>query len=442
MGNHDKHVKNSYLTDPPMTVIPIGKSHITLSKNFSSEEYIINPRYTPGINLKDNLISSIESPIGCPPLHELLKPNASICLLVEDITRPGPKKEILTILITYLAKHGIKNNNITIIFARGLHRRHSRSEWIQMIGEKIVEQYRVMDHEPHDQSRLIFIGETSRGTPVEINKFVCESDLIIGVSYLGIHDFAGYTGGGKIILPGVASEKAIKKNHILSLDERSLPGIADGNPARMDMEEAAEILGYHFSINVPLNYRGEPVGVFSGHFVKAHRCGVPVTDEMYKIPLKDKAELVIVSAGGFPHDINLYQAERSIRYSSRVLVEGGTLILVADCIDGIGNRDMQKTIKDYRGDPDNIRDELLKDYSIGKWVAWDLLQNSEKYDIFIVSENLDPRVFSQTRIKIFQRIENALKLAYSKHGFSPKYLVIHYGNITLPWVPNCRLYKA
>ncbi len=433
MGSHNRHVKNSYPMDSPMTKIPIGKSQITLPKNFSSEEFIINPVYIPGKNLKDSLANSIESPIGCPPLHEFLKPNARICILVEDITRPGPKKEILAILTTYLAKHGIKSHNVTIIFARGLHRRHSRSEWIQMIGEGIVEQYRVMDHEPHDQSMLTLIGETSRGTPVEINKLVCESDLVIGISYLGIHDFAGYTGGGKIILPGVASEKAIKKNHILSLDERSLPGIADGNPARMDMEEAAEILGYHFSINVPLNYRGEPVEVFSGHFVKAHRRGIPVVDEMYKIPVKDKAELVIVSAGGFPHDINLYQAERSIRYSSQVLAEGGTLILIADCMDGIGSKDMYKTIKDYRGDPDHVRDELLKDYSIGKWVAWDLLQNSERYDILIVSENLDPKVFSQTRIKILQKIEDALKLVRSKYGPSPKYLVIPYGNITLPW---------
>ncbi len=412
--------------------LPYGSQSISFSPEFKlNKDKVIVPNYISKLSDFEAILNkALENPIGSEPLPELLKKSNRIAILLDDITRPGPKKQVVTFLVRYLIKYGIKKSDILIMFATGLHRKHTYSEWEYMLGSKILSEFRVMDHDPDGEYR--YFGETKRGTPVEINKLVADADITIGVSYLGIHDFAGYTGGAKIILPGVSSRRSVQINHVLSLDERSQPGVADGNPAREDMEEAAKLFGYDFSINIPLNYNEEPVGIYAGDFIKAHRQGIGQVDFMYKIKVDKKVDVIFVSAGGFPNDISLYHASRALVYCSNVIREGGTLVLISECKEGIGNSDTEEIIKKYDNNIEEITDHLRMHYTIGKWVGWKILSYAEKFDIIVVSDKIDKEIFTKTKIKISKNISKALEFVYKKHGKEFDYLIIPYGNVTLP----------
>lgn len=412
--------------------LPYGSRYISLPSGLEvDEEVVINPRYLPRIgNLEDVLKESLENPIGSESLSDIIRKGNKVAILFDDITRPGPKREVGKFLLEYLLNHGVKESNITIIFATGLHRKHTRDEWKCMLGEDIVNRFRIIDHDADREHR--YFGETSRGTPVEIDEIVANADITIGVSYLAIHDFAGYTGGAKIILPGVASRRAVQTNHILSLDKRSRPGVADGNPTREDMEEAAKLFGYDFSINIPLNYKKEPTGIFAGDFIKAHREGIKQVDFMYKVGIGKKVDVIIASPGGFPYDINLYQASRVLVHCDDIIAEGGTLVLVGEFREGIGDRDTEAMLRNYQN-ADEAIEVLRRDYTIGKWVGWKFLRAVEKYDFIIVSDTtFEKGLFERVKIKVLRSIDEALKLIHEKHGKSFDYLVIPYGCMTLP----------
>ena len=415
--------------------LPYGHSSISFYLTRGSLISTLKPRFKEKLkNFEEVFLDALEKPIGTESLPNIIssKKVGKVSILLDDITRPGPKKQAVEILTTYLMRHGVKRESITIIFALGLHRKHTQNEWISMLGTDIVNKFKIIDHDPDDKWGLEYLGETRRGTPVEVNKIVADSDLIIGISYLGIHDFAGYTGGAKIILPGVSSRRAIKRNHILSLDERSQPGVADGNPAREDMEDAATLVEYDFSINIPLNYKEQPIGVFAGHFIHAHRAGIGLVDELYKVKTPKKADVVFASVGGFPHDIDLYQSERALRYLSRIVHEGGTIVLFSECKDGVGNTDMETILFKMKKDLKKIKDELLRDYTIGKWVGWDFLVNSSKFDVIIVSPNLNAELFSGIGVKIVKNPNQAINYVLEKHGNDFEFFIVPYANITLP----------
>jgi len=383
-------------------------------------------------DFKHKFLASLQNPIGTEPLNSSISPNSKIVILLDDITRPGPKKSATKVLINYLLKNRVKKENIKIIFATGLHRKHTKEEWIQMLGEDILNNFKVLDHDADDQSKLLFIGETKYGTPVEVNKDIIDADVTIGISYLGIHDFAGYTGGAKIILPGVSSRRTINVNHVLSLDSRSQPGVADGNPAREDMEDAAKLAEYDFSINIPLNYKNLPVGVFSGDFIKAHREGIRLVDKMYKISVQKKVDVVIASAGGFPYDINLYQVERVLRYVSRILIDGGTLVLFAECRDGIGNTDLKEVLVREK-DVDSLEAKLRREYSIGKWVGWDLLVNLRRFNLIVFTENKEVAIVLRHKdVVVTCKCDEILNILKKTYGQDFEYVFIPYGSITLP----------
>ncbi len=413
--------------------IPYGHSKISFHLTHGHVIATLNPKFKESVkNFEETFLKALENPFGTDAFSNIVSNAKKISVLVDDITRPGPKKQAVKALINYLLKHGIKREDLIIIFATGLHRKHSRKEWTSMLGENIVKTFRIIDHDPDGKWGLKYLGETQKGTPVEINKFVADSDVIVGISYLGIHDFTGYTGGGKIILPGVSSRRSVKKNHILSLDPRSQPGVADGNPAREDIEEAAEIAGYDFSINIPLNYNEEPVGVYAGHFVKAHRAGVALVDELYKVKVSRKVDVLIASCGGFPHDMDFYQAIKSFRYMHKTVNEGGTVILFAECKEGIGSDELEYTLFKMGGDLDFIRNELIRDYTISKWVGWDFLTHASKFDIIVVSENLSSEKFSRIGVKIVKKPDEAIKYVLEKHGRDIEIFLIPYANMTLP----------
>jgi lactate racemase len=279
---------------------------------------------------------ALENPIKSKRLSEIVNPDSKIAIIVSDITRPTPTEKILSPLLEELYVGGAKNENIIIVFALGLHRLQTEEECRKLVGEEIFKKIRCIQH---DRERCRHIGETSFGTPVEIFEEVLDSDIIISTGTLEFHYYAGYGGGGKAILPGVSSEKSIISFHSFysKLFEGSpLSGRAD-SPARKNIEEAARIAGLNFILNVVIDSNKEIVAAVAGDFVEAHRKGAEYVDEMYKVPV-EPADAVVVSCGGYPKDINLYQATKSLENAIPAVKKGGSIVLVAECAEGIGNQ--------------------------------------------------------------------------------------------------------
>ncbi len=279
---------------------------------------------------------ALENPIKSKRLSEIVKPNSKIVVIVSDVTRPTPTAEILPPLLDELYLGGIKNENITIVFALGLHRLQTEEECQRLVGEKVFESIRCIQH---NRKKCRFLGETSFGTPVEIFEEVLDSDLIISTGTLEFHYYAGYSGGGKSILPGVSSEKAILSYHGFYsklFEGIPLSGRIDSSP-RQNIEEAARVAGLSFIVNVVINSKKEIVAAVAGDFIEAHRKGTRIVDSIYKVDV-EPADAVIVSCGGFPKDINLFQATKSLENAIPAVRKGGSIVLVAECAEGIGDR--------------------------------------------------------------------------------------------------------
>jgi lactate racemase len=322
-----------------MKTIPLAFGNATINLEIPERNisHIILPS-EPQIEKEETdflIKKALENPLKSKRLLDLVNPNSKILIIVSDITRPTPTAKILPPLLEELYLGGVSNENIKIVFALGLHRQQTEEECRRLLGKKIFESINCVQH---DRLRCRFLGKTSFGTPVEVFNELLDSDLIISTGTLEFHYYAGYSGGGKSILPGVSSEKAILSYHgfYSKLFEGSpLSGRID-SPARKNIEEAAKIAGLGFILNVVINSKKEIVAAVAGDFIEAHRKGAEIVDSMYKI-IVEPADAVIVSCGGFPKDINLFQATKSLENAIPAVKKGGSIVLVAECSEGIGD---------------------------------------------------------------------------------------------------------
>ncbi len=382
-------------------LIPYGSNYLSLEL---SNATVILPRRE--VIPKDELgiiKNSLENPIGAPKLRELVDPHHRVCLLVSDITRPLPSYKVVPLIINELVKSGVKNDNISIVFATGIHRPHTRDEWIKLLGVDIVKGFKVFDH--NCWSNFVeYLGKTSRGTPVLINSTVVNADLRIGVANIDPHYFAGYSGGGKSVLPGVAAYDSIKENHRMML----LPGAElaklDGNPVREDIEEAASILGLEYIVNVVLNERKEIVGSVAGHFIKAHREGVRIFNKIYGVEVGRKYDVVIASPGGYPKDINLYQAHKALEVAYRCVNKGGVIVLVAECDEGVGDSKTEELLYSGMG-PEEIINFVKGNFDLGYHKVYAISRIAVNAEVVVVSHNIrESKIF-----KVFKNLGDAMK---------------------------------
>jgi len=326
---------------------------------------------------------ALEKPVNSKRLSEIVNPESRIAIIVSDVTRPTPTAKILPPLLEELYLGGARDENITIIFALGLHRQQTEEECRKLLGNEIFKSIRVVQH---DRERCVHIGETSFGTPVEVFEEVLDADLIISTGTVEFHYYAGYGGGGKSILPGVSSEKAVLSfhSHYSKLFEgEPLSGRID-SPARKDIEEAAGITGLRFILNVVINSRKEIVAAVAGDFIKAHREGAKYVDSIYKIKV-EPADAVIVSCGGFPKDINLYQATKALENAIPAVKAGGSIVLVAECAEGIGNQVYECWNRECRS-PDDAIERFKQFFEFGGHKSAIVAKAAKQFKLYIVSK--------------------------------------------------------
>lgn len=404
-----------------------GKGTVTLEVPTGS---VIATLYPNEVERAPDDVAEIEralaNPTGTPSLEELARGKKTAVIVVPDMTRPLPREKILTPILRRLNAGGIPDRAITIIFGLGTHRPHSPEERLNLVGQAIHRRIRCIDHDVRDCTHL---GVTSRGTPVEVFKEYLQADLKIGIGEVEIHYYAGYTAGAKAVLPGVSSSESIQKNHAMMLMPGAASGVAAGNPVREDMEEAAGMAGLDFVFCAVLDESAKVTRAFAGDFIDAHRQAATVVDKAFKVRIPEKADIVLVSAGGFPKDINLYQAHKAIENARHAVRQGGTMIVLAECPEGVGHKVFQQWVEEAAG-PQDVIDRLKRLFVFGGHKAVALARLSAVADTYLVS-SMDKGFVEKAFMMHATCPEQAMKAALAKHP-DPKIIVMPLGNITLP----------
>jgi nickel-dependent lactate racemase len=300
---------------------------------------VIEPVSVPGLkDEKETFLRSLHHPIGSRSLREYLFPDAQVCIVFTDITRATPNERIIPWLLEYLIEV-VPASNITLINGTGTHRPNTDAELRQLLTDEVVERYRVLNHNADDASELVQVGTTRAGGPALINRRLVEADVRISTGFIEPHFFAGFSGGPKGIMPGVAGLRTVLQNHsgVNLSNPQATFGVLEGNPIWEEMRDLALLVGESFLVNVTLNESREITGVFSGHLISAHREGCDFVRQTAMQKVTAPYEVVVTTNSGYPLDQNLYQAVKGMSAAARIVRKGGTIIIASECSDGVPN---------------------------------------------------------------------------------------------------------
>ncbi len=399
--------------------LPYGNTEIYIDIPHECDVRLIRPVKLPASEGGAGLVrKALESPIKSRRLLEIAKPGKKAVIIVSDTTRPTPTAELLPPLVSELEAGGV--DDIIVVFGLGIHRKQTEEEKKKILGEL----YGKIRNIEHDVNDCVYLGTTSRGTPVEISRSVMEADIVVCTGSIEFHYYASYSGGAKSVLPAVSSKRSIDANHALMLDPKSSAGRLDG-AVRQDIEEAAGMLGIDFILNVVLNEKKEIVFAAAGDHIEAHRKGVGFLDKLSKVEV-EPADIIIVSPGGFPKDIDIFQSHKALEHAKNAMNEGGSIILVAECREGYGNRVYEEWLKYGR---DEVIERFKSGFVMGGHKAALIAALSKKFDLYLVSSLPDEAVRMANFIPA--TLKGALDMTLLKHGMGAKIIVMPYGGSML-----------
>jgi len=331
-----------------------------------------------------------DNPIDSKTIEEIISPSETVLIVVPDATRQTASGQIVNLLVRRLIANGTMPFEISIIFATGIHRRVTDEEKRELLTPFIAQRIKTLDHNSRDLAQLVNFGETSGGIPIGLNRALTEHDHTIIVGGITFHYFAGFTGGRKLICPGLASSRTVSETHKLAFDyetksrrENVGTGILDGNAVHQAFIEAASKVNPSFSINTIVNEKGEAVEIFCGDWIAAHRRACEFYASAHTLEIAEKHDLVIVSCGGFPHDINMIQAHKALDAASKICADGGTIVFLAECADGLGRADFLNWFEAENSE--KLAEKLCDKYQVNGQTAWNLLRIAEKFNVKIIT---------------------------------------------------------
>ena len=411
------------------TLVGYGKNKIEI--NIPDDRYmgtLVPNEVEIGLTGMEEVTRSLQNPIGSPKLSEIVKPGEKVVIVTSDVTRPIPSYKVLPPVLDELSKAGCSDDDITVVFALGSHGGHSEERKRSLVGDAIYDRVKCIDSDMGNVKRM---GVTSRGTPVDIFTPVAEADRVICLGNIEYHYFAGYSGGAKALMPGVSTRDAIQNNHSRMVQPEACAGRLEGNPVREDIEESGAIVGIDFIVNVVLNEKKEIIKSFAGDSVKAHREGCKFLDSFYAIELENKADIVVVSAGGFPKDINMYQAQKALDNAKHAVRDGGIIVWVAECSEGLGEKHFEQWMTGHEKSSDMIT-HIKKDFILGGHKAAAIALVLERARIFFVS-GFEPDFVRSMFLEPYSDVQTAIDAALEAIP-DGKVLVMPYGGSTLPRV--------
>ncbi len=374
-----------------MKAIEMGYGNSKVKFEFEQSHFDIIGSEKNTEPLTDNEIGrKLDAPFDSKSLEEIVRPGETVLIAVPDATRKVGTGQIVNILIRRLIAAGTMPYDIGIIFSTGLHRHLTDKERNEILTPFIAQRVKSYDHNPGDLMEILNLGQTSAGIPIELNRRAVETDHLIIVGGITFHYFAGFTGGRKLVCPGLASKRTITGSHSLAFDNENAqrangvgPGLLDGNPVHEAFEEIVERVPPSFAINTFVDKQGAITNLVCGNWKASHREACRIYSEEHVWTISEKRGLVIVSCGGAPYDINMVQAHKAIEMASRACSEGGTILVLAECSDGAGSPEFEKAFQ-FR-DSSELADNLAAGYKVGGQTAWSLRKKAERFEIKIVT---------------------------------------------------------
>ena len=382
---------------------------------------------------------AIESPIHSASLATLAKDRTSACIVISDVTRPVPNKLILPPILQTLESGGIPREKVTILIATGIHRPNEGKELEEMVGTEIMNSHRIVNHFSQEIETHKYLGLTQRGAPAYIDKTYLESDLKVTTALIEPHLMAGYSGGRKSICPGLASIETMKVLHgpqILEHPKASV-GNLEGNPLHIEATEIALMAGVDFNVNVTIDDQRRLTGIFAGDIVESHLAGVRFVEKQVKVTLPKLVDAVLVSSAGYPLDTTFYQAVKGMLAAVEIVKPNGSIILVAECSQGIGSgpftdlilktKDLKQFIRDIH-DPAN--------FVIDQWQLEELAKVAKKAEIYCYADGIPYDQLKDLFVQPIRTPEEGIERVLSKHGVDAQIAALPDGPYVLAKVEN------
>lgn len=382
------------------------------------------------------ILHALNKPIGTKPLKKLVKPTYRVAIICDDITRPTPTDRILPIVLDQLNAAGIDDKNIFIVMALGSHRYMTNAEMEKKVGPAIMKRVAVFNSEFRDKQRMKDLGLAPGGVRIWADRRTMEADYRIGVGSIVPHPAVGWSGGGKIIYPGVTGEDTVAQFHLQQGRTSWNMFGADNCPVRLNMERWVDTVGLHFIINVVCSADGRIYRCVAGHYIDAHRVGVRFAKELYGVKAKSRVDIAVVSS--HPADTDLWQAGKGIVSGDFLVKDGGTLILVTPCPEGVGPH---PGFTRYAGDDridEAIAAEIIQGDALAMGAAATTMRIRKRIRIAIVSEGLTKDDVAEAGFMWFATIQEALRDALAHHGSTAKVSIIPFGAEILPIIDDSR----
>lgn len=375
--------------------------------------------------------AALQNPLDLPPVIDLVKPGERVCILIDDYTRHTPCALIIPHLLDHLQKAGVRDENITILVSTGTHRPSTEEELRKKLGEKVYGRYRIAQNCCTDEHEQVFVGFTSRGTPVWVNRLAVETDHLMGIGHIDPSTFAGYAGGYKLVVPGVASLDTINANHSLIPHAFRQHGHTT-SACRQDIDEAGALVRTSLFINVVLNQAGKLAQVFAGSSRAVYEAGVPVAKRVYEVKCPEPLDIAIGS--GYPYDVDFYQSCRVIQFMDDVVKPGGSLVMVAPCPDGFGYPEFY----DLMTVPDKpshafLRDIVRRNHKVTYNVlGYFLSRIFDEKNVYAVTEGIPTKEIEMAGMRKFADAQTAVDQLLTQYGKGARVGVFPVGSATIP----------
>jgi nickel-dependent lactate racemase len=374
---------------------------------------------------------ALANPMNTPRLSEIVRPGEKVVILIDDHTRVTPAALILPPLLKAMRQSGVSDEDIMILITHGTHRLSSDEEVRGKVGDEVYGRLRIEQHRCDDERNQVYVGMTSRGTPVWINRLVVEADRRIGIGHVGPSPYAGYSGGLKLLVPGVAALDTINANH--SLVPLGFRRSADVTmPCRLDIEEAANLVGLDLVVDVVLCQDGQIAQVFAGTPERVHQEGLALARKVHEVPSPGGVDVAITA--GYPYDLDLYQAVRAVEYADLVVREGGSILLVAACPDGIGGEEFYRLMADRRKKPEGfLRDIVRRNGKVTFSVlGYALARIKAEKRLYIFTDGISNMELEAMGFHPLTSFQAGVDTLLSQYGLQAQVIVFPMGSSTIP----------
>lgn len=398
---------------------------------------VVEPRRVPGVpEEREAIRSALREPLGSPSLHELVKKDDTVAVVFSDITRPQPRRQMLSVLLEEISH--VPREQIALINALGTHRANTEVELEEMLGAGILEDYRVVQHDAWDEDSMVDLGRTSFGHRAYVNGEYMRASVKILTGFIEPHLFAGFSGGPKAVLPGVAGYDTILANHGWRMigDPGATWGVTAGNPIWEEMREVAVMTSPTFILNVTLNGHKEITGVFAGDMQEAHAAGIEFVRFTSVVPVPARFDIVITSNSGYPLDLNLYQAVKGMSAAAQIVEPGGSIVIAAECWDGLPDHGEYAKLLQMASSPEELL-AMVGSPGFSRHDQWEVqvqAQIQRKANVYVRSSYLSPEEVRSALLNPCESIEETLSDLLHRYGADATICVLPQGPMTIPHV--------